>query len=280
LWVSLRSIFSGHQPLGEGKASEGGVKGQKGGQKNVTREKKAARKSYSSHPLFSQSFPPSHKSNHPLFRSRSPVHRQRKSPVTRDASVPIQHKSSVTRTVSLPVQHKTSGPIQHKISVPVQTKTSVPIQNKTSVPVQHKTSLPVQHRSSLPFQHKTPVNKTFSVPLQQYKFTSHRTLHRQTPLCLTNPAERGKPRLSRTRGVIGSPSQQRNFIFDDQVSLVSSVSSEEHIYEEIADLYEKEENLSEKEYNSFLLSISTERRNNLKFYGCAGWDFEGVPNSY
>lgn len=47
----------------------------------------------------------------------------------------------------------------------------------------------------------------------------------------------------------------------------------EHIYEEIQEYKEDEE-----ENESFLLSISPERRNALKFYGWAGWDFQ--PASY
>ena len=44
---------------------------------------------------------------------------------------------------------------------------------------------------------------------------------------------------------------------------------EEHIYEVIDD--DTGENDAE-EY-SFLSLISTERRRNLQFYGCTGWDF-------
>ena len=67
----------------------------------------------------------------------------------------------------------------------------------------------------------------------------------------------------------------RNFHFDDEVSLTSRLSNpEDHIYEEIdSDLFtscDEEENEVEE---NFLLGISLERRNNLKFYGSAGWDF-------
>ena len=40
---------------------------------------------------------------------------------------------------------------------------------------------------------------------------------------------------------------------------------EEHIYEEIDKDHEED--------NSFLSLISSERRKNLQFYGCTGWDF-------
>ena len=67
----------------------------------------------------------------------------------------------------------------------------------------------------------------------------------------------------------------RNFHFDDEVSLTSCLSNpEDHIYEEIdSDIFtscDEEENEVEE---NFLLGISLERRNNLKFYGSAGWDF-------
>jgi len=68
---------------------------------------------------------------------------------------------------------------------------------------------------------------------------------------------------------------ERHFQFDDQLSLSSSDSDpEDHIYEEIdSDIFDTcEEEDAEPEEN-FLLSISLERRNNLKFYGCTGWDF-------
>jgi len=66
---------------------------------------------------------------------------------------------------------------------------------------------------------------------------------------------------------------RRNFPFDDQLSLKSELSNpEDHIYEEIdSDIFTScdEEEVSE----NFLLGISLERRNHLKFYGSAGWDF-------
>jgi len=44
---------------------------------------------------------------------------------------------------------------------------------------------------------------------------------------------------------------------------------EEHIYEEI----DKDCDEIDAENNSFLSLISSERRKNLQFYGCTGWDF-------
>jgi len=50
--------------------------------------------------------------------------------------------------------------------------------------------------------------------------------------------------------------------------------AEDHIYEEIEEESSESEG-SEKEHeeNSFLSLISTGRRQNLKYYGCTGWDF-------
>ena len=60
---------------------------------------------------------------------------------------------------------------------------------------------------------------------------------------------------------------------------VNSSESEvsEHIYEEIKDQSsEEDEEESSIENESFMLSISLERRNNLKLYGCLDWDFKPV----
>eukprot|EP00092_Neocalanus_flemingeri_P102979 GFUD01131724.1.p1 GENE.GFUD01131724.1~~GFUD01131724.1.p1 ORF type:complete len:256 (-),score=86.36 GFUD01131724.1:36-803(-) len=63
----------------------------------------------------------------------------------------------------------------------------------------------------------------------------------------------------------------RYFDLDDQLSLRSDESNvEDHIYEEIDNDISTDD---EKEEDNFLLGISLERQNNLKFYGCAGWDF-------
>ena len=65
----------------------------------------------------------------------------------------------------------------------------------------------------------------------------------------------------------------RNFKFDDEISLKSDESNpEDHIYEEIdSDLFTSCD--EEEPTENLLLGISVERRNNLKFYGSAGWDF-------
>ena len=73
----------------------------------------------------------------------------------------------------------------------------------------------------------------------------------------------------------------RTFAFDDGQLSVNSSESEvsEHIYEEIKDQSseeEEEEEESSGENESFMLSISLERRNNLKLYGCLDWDFKPV----
>jgi len=68
---------------------------------------------------------------------------------------------------------------------------------------------------------------------------------------------------------------ERNFHLDDQLSLKSYESNpEDHIYEEIdSDIFNTSDEEKEESDDNFLLSISLERQNNLKFYGCAGWDF-------
>ena len=74
----------------------------------------------------------------------------------------------------------------------------------------------------------------------------------------------------------------RTFAFDDGQLSVNSSESEvsEHIYEEIKDQSseEDEEEESSIENESFMLSISLERRNNLKLYGCLDWDFKPVAH--
>ena len=74
----------------------------------------------------------------------------------------------------------------------------------------------------------------------------------------------------------------RTFAFDDGQLSVNSSESEvlEHIYEEIKDQSseEDEEEESSGENESFMLSISLERRNNLKLYGCLDWDFKPVAH--
>ena len=73
----------------------------------------------------------------------------------------------------------------------------------------------------------------------------------------------------------------RTFTFDDSQLSVNSSESEvsEHIYEEIKDQSsEEDEEESSIENESFMLSISLERRNNLKLYGCLDWDFKPVAH--
>ena len=75
----------------------------------------------------------------------------------------------------------------------------------------------------------------------------------------------------------------RTFAFDDGQLSVNSSESEvsEHIYEEIKDQSSDEEDEEEEssvENESFMLSISLERRNNLKLYGCLDWDFKPVSH--
>jgi len=67
---------------------------------------------------------------------------------------------------------------------------------------------------------------------------------------------------------------KRNFHFDE-ISLRSDLSNpDDHIYEEIdSDLFTSGDEEETNSGDNFLLGISLERRNHLKFYGSAGWDF-------
>ena len=58
----------------------------------------------------------------------------------------------------------------------------------------------------------------------------------------------------------------------------SESEASEHIYEEIKEQSSEEEEESTIENESFMLSISLERRNNLKLYGCLDWDFKPVSH--
>jgi len=90
-----------------------------------------------------------------------------------------------------------------------------------------------------------------------------------------------KQKLHRTDAQAASSRPARTFAFDDgQLSVHSSESeASEHIYEEIKEQSsEEEEEESSGENESFMLSISLERRNNLKLYGCLDWDFKPVSH--
>jgi len=62
----------------------------------------------------------------------------------------------------------------------------------------------------------------------------------------------------------------------DEISRIVSFgeSVEDHIYEEIDEEdHDNHYSAKETEEYPFLTLISSERRKNLKFYGCADWDF-------
>jgi len=62
----------------------------------------------------------------------------------------------------------------------------------------------------------------------------------------------------------------------DEMSRILSFgdSVEDHIYEEIdEDDHDNHYSVKETEEYSFLTLISSERRKNLRFYGCTDWDF-------
>lgn len=89
-----------------------------------------------------------------------------------------------------------------------------------------------------------------------------------------------KQKLHRTDAHSASTRPTRTFAFDDGQLSVNSSESEasEHIYEEIKEQSSEEEEESSVENESFMLSISLERRNNLKLYGCLDWDFKPVSH--
>jgi len=96
-----------------------------------------------------------------------------------------------------------------------------------------------------------------------------------------NSLPSSKQKLHRTDTHAASTRPTRTFAFDDGQLSVNSSESEasEHIYEEIKEQSsEEEEEESTIENESFMLSISLERRNNLKLYGCLDWDFKPVSH--
>lgn len=155
-----------------------------------------------------------------------------------------------------------SSPHQHSIS---------PQHNRS--PPQHPT---LALAKSLPTQPTPPAtNRKLGVGKQKLSRTGvggpvmrfGAELRKKSPVSRISPVthQRGKEDVNFDA--------ERNFKFDDEISLKSDESNpEDHIYEEIdSDLFTSCD--EEEPTENLLLGISVERRNNLKFYGSAGWDF-------
>jgi len=132
-----------------------------------------------------------------------------------------------------------------------------------------------------PLQQRVAAKRTTSVPLQQRERVT-RTI--SLPSGLT-PLHNGfcpvhqyqDPDMIRRSGRLEILERiNRPLPEVDRSSVISDCSSE-HIYEEIHEDSDREDFESGK---SFLLSISNERRNNLRKYGRATWDMEESPHSY
>eukprot|EP00092_Neocalanus_flemingeri_P038965 GFUD01042419.1.p1 GENE.GFUD01042419.1~~GFUD01042419.1.p1 ORF type:complete len:268 (+),score=88.82 GFUD01042419.1:84-887(+) len=76
------------------------------------------------------------------------------------------------------------------------------------------------------------------------------------------------------RRTVSSFRQRGPSLTQEDIISLSNDSVEDHIYEEIAELdSDNDDTESESEDDSFLTLISLGRRNNLRYYGCTGWDF-------
>jgi len=84
-----------------------------------------------------------------------------------------------------------------------------------------------------------------------------------------------RTQMLRRRTVTSLSNHESRSLQEDMASLPSSNDSvEDHIYEEIVELdSDSDDTESETEDKSFLTLISSGRRNNLRYYGCTGWDF-------
>jgi len=138
-------------------------------------------------------------------------------------------------------------------------------------PLGHSVSLPVGGRRKVEEERRVRGRHSLPAPSATVNQPSH----------LPPPSLPSKQKLQRTDAHSASTRPTRTFAFDDGQLSVNSSESEvsEHIYEEIKDQSsEEDEEESSIENESFMLSISLERRNNLKLYGCLDWDFKPVSH--
>jgi len=136
---------------------------------------------------------------------------------------------------------------------------------------------------------RRPLGNSVSLPVGggRRKVDEERRVRGRHSLPATQPSHlppaslpSSKQKLHRTDAHAASTRPTRTFAFDDGQLSVNSSESEasEHIYEEIKEQSSEEEEESSVENESFMLSISLERRNNLKLYGCLDWDFKPVSH--
>jgi len=133
-------------------------------------------------------------------------------------------------------------------------------------------------------QHKQPLQYSLSAPYRSTTGTGYEAGRRPLPgipNTVTPHTGRGK-QISKSHSF--KHEQSRSKPQEDRISWVKHLVrrktiavfskeknkfDEEHIYEEI----DKDCDEIDAENNSFLSLISSERRKNLQFYGCTGWDF-------
>jgi len=156
---------------------------------------------------------------------------------------------------------------------------SSPLQHSSSP--QHSRSPP--HHPALALAKSLPLHPTPPPPTNRKIGVGKQKLSRTgiggpvmrfgSELRKKSPVSRNNPVTSQRRTEDVDFDTERNFQFDDEISLKSDESNpEDHIYEEIdSDLFTSCD--EEEPAENLLLGISLERRNNLKFYGSAGWDF-------
>merc|ERR1712106_220004 len=190
-----------------------------------------------------------------------------------------QYEKSKTKPKPISKKHSSDHPL-FKSSYPRDSPASHS-QLKLAPSDPRKTSDP-RDLYKVPLQQKLQAKRTFSASLHEKERISRTTSLpagkmdnrisfypvQQLIQSQKNP-EKGERRQQSIR-------PERIFPDFDSASLISDCSSE-HIYEEIAELEENEEYDQEE---SFLLSISLERRNYLRRCGRAPWDLEETSYSY
>merc|ERR1712226_977321 len=152
--------------------------------------------------------------------------------------------------------------ISKKLSVPALSLSSSHHQHSHS-PVQVSRSVPCQLGQPWQPQHRKLTRAGLSSSQSGHKYRDSIWTRDQ------HGAKRRKQDLNRNVSYYNNKEW-------DKDSLSSSESNpEDHIYEEIdSDTLSTQD--EEDTEDNFLLSISSERQRNLKFYGSAGWDFGSV----
>jgi len=165
---------------------------------------------------------------------------------------PLFDSSSQTRISPLQNQIKFSNNISRNITKPRNIK-AIPLQQRVQT----------TRTSSVPLQFKEKITKKTSLPPQ--------LIGRKTskcPVCHIYPISTGKPE--------GHLSFERIFLDSDSESYVSKCSSG-HFYEEIPDVGKQKTKVFGE---SFLESISKERRKYISRFRDTGWDIDETSYSY